>query len=1421
MSINLKPSPLLTDLDLTVDIFSESSFYIEKNFDFVSELVNDRGESIAIIFKGKNLTNYIDFISNKVLKVDNISSQFTGITSVSEGNKIVGLSTFKLTNLNNDLLSVTIDQSNIQSTSGQELTIFKNYHDFATGEPVDYSYTESPIEISPVVVGSSSTTILPSILYAIKVSDSRFQVAVSESDAFSGIGVTFVGIGTTTSTHKFSSRNGSGRSIIQIDSIIQSPLSYTGFNLGVSTSIGISTTLIPVSGISSIKESDFVSVNEEIMKIDSIVGTGSSYIVVQRGQMGTVSAAHTSGDTFKLYSGNYSIKNGNIYFSNPPFKGSSFRGRVFYKRKYDRNYILDDISNQFIGIGKTFNLSFNGSDVGLTTSTVSGLPYGILLVNSVFQEPIENYTLTSNAGISTLIFSGNDVSSLPNAGKILSFDYSQGSGYQPRVAAAATVSVSVAGTISNVYLTGSGSGYLTPPTVSIASTVGSGASITALVGTGNSVGFITGFVITNPGSGYTTTSVPIVEVDEPYGYTGIPLVYLSGSGSGQGATIDLVVGAGGSMINVDLSNIGYGYNNGDVLTVSGLGTQSGYSPFTLTVSQTYNDNFSFWTFGKLTNTQLLPDVADGFRKTFELREPTTNDQIDFELNSTDTRLDFRDNFLVFVNNVLQDPDSYTIFGPYLTFREVPPANSKISILIYLASNEDSKVRIVEQSVKVGDTLQIQSDDNNLLQDERFVFDVYSKSEVKTPTYIFDGINSDINYFRPVFWRKQTIDLVVSGVNVSKSRSLYEVSMRPSSLIIAGVGTTSTTIYVDNLNSFVVDGVQEDSLQVELIENNELNQAKAVSVVSTSSTVSSITVVDGGSRYSQSSPPRVTISNKEIAKDSIGLTWNKYDIQNTVTYNKSVYDDGKIVSVGNSQSIRYSNNLVTFVAGSVGVGSTNLRSVSYGSSIWMVGGDNGFIAISTGSSLSNWTRVGVSTLNFTSVPETAQPISFNNRVNDIVYLEDNNIFVGVASQGRIFTYKPQDVYGNTSIIRNSPTQNNLNSLIVDNVYDVGENSFKNQFIAVGDLATILVSATTIDNVSIGNPGVVWRVAMSESTGSTGLSGEKLNDIVHTGITTIPFIVVGNNGLILTFPDNKFNAGSFFKVNPAPTSDNFVSITYDPISETAVAVGSSGSIYTSERFDSFKVWTQRSSGITSNITDVSRFIPTNKYVALSENITLVSVEERVGAAATALVSSSGIITSIVVTNGGKDYGSTPKVIIDPPELVKERIKSCKVLGDHGTIVGIATSTSGIGTSSPSLIFNLKVDDSFVNSGLSTGDYYTLHSTNVGNGITSILSTGEIIGITTEFLDCVYRADSVENDQVSGIVTVTSNVLSIDNVGSIGTGIYGNYSWGKIYDFDGRSEPFSFKAQTLNGILGLSTSAKAIRLTSIGTTYVPDEF
>jgi len=1421
----LKPKVAESDAEIRIKLLSDFSFYTRPNFELVTEEVNSQKKSILINFQGRDLQDFIEFRTNLVLPIDNISSQFTGIGSLSQGDSILGVSTFTANYNSTPIFKKSFLNTDIQSESGEQLLFKKINHDFSTGERISYEYDGSPIEIQSVTIpGVGTTTILPSSVYAIKSTRSFLKIASTEENAYAGIGLTFSMVGSGT-THYFSCTNANTRTLILIDGLVQSPLFRKGITLGLgTTSLGISTTIVPVSGISSVFLDDFISIDDEIMKV-TLVSQATTSITVERGSMGTVATAHTGGSLVELYKGNYNIVEENIHFATPPFKGSSFSGRVFYKTKYDKNVVFDDISDQFVGIAKTFNLKSNYVNYGMSTSTVTGNAYGILSLNGMFQKPVIDYDIVANTGITTLTFSGNTEYDLPKSGKILNFSYDPGSKYQSQVAAAATVTVSAAGLITGITLRGTGGGYLTSPDVNIASTVGSGASIVALVGTGNSVGFVTGFTITNAGSGYTTTSVPNVIVDPPYGYTNLPLVYVSGSNSGQEAKVSISVGAGGSIISLDLDNIGFGYKKGDILSVSGIGTLAGSTKFTITVDNTYSDNFNFYSFGQLKRTG-IGATPDGFTRVFNIVDLDTNQPIGFEVNKSDARFKIENNVLVLVNGIIQKPTiDYKIINNFLVLSEAPNQYQSLHVYIYYASDLDAIQRTVLETVKAGDIVKIKGRTSKEVdQEPRGVYRIENKNTVRTATYDGLGINPDPEAYRKLDWTKQTRDAIIANRKIYKTRKSLLTSFKPTSSIIVGISTTSTEIYVESVGLFDEDNIAESQLQVEVVKDIPRDVAQLSSIVSLGGTVSTILIENSGSGYSQLNPPEVTISRREIEEGVEFETFQKIGTSSSISYYDSHSDDNKIVSVGSSLNIRYTTNLVSFTSSSIGSSTTSLKSVSYGNSIWIVGGTEGYISTST--NLSSWNSLGISSIDNSSILNPVVPYSFTGSLNSITYSSEDTHFVGVGSFGNVFTYQVSDetqisILGNNLVKRDTNTTESINKVIVNQVYDVGENLTKTQYVAVGNSSMILTSAYSINQELLSNPpGIFWQTIHLST-----LSGENLNGIVHTGISTIPFIVVGDNGLILTFPNNRLNDGSYYKITPAPTSEDLKSVVYDDNSETAIIVGTSGSIFISPKSSEFKTWTAVSSGSTTNLNDIEYFNVKDTYLIVGDNESLVNKKEKIGAAATAIVTSDGTISSIVISDGGRNYDSTssPSVFIDPPRFEVERFKSCKLLGDYGRITGV-TTTSGISTITPALKFSLLIDSGLTTSrtGISTGDYFVTYNTNVGSGVTSILSTGSTIGITTTFIDCVFRADEVNTDGISGVVTVTSNVKSVNGLTSIATTYYsyGDYSWGKIYDFDERVNPIAINAENLNGSAGLTTSPKVIRVTSIGTTIVPLE-
>ena len=233
-----------------------------------------------------------------------------------------------------------------------------------------------------------------------------------------------------------------------------------------------------------------------------------------------------------------------------------------------------------------------------------------------------------------------------------------------------------------------------------------------------------------------------------------------------------------------------------------------------------------------------------------------------------------------------------------------------------------------------------------------------------------------------------------------------------------------------------------------------------------------------------------------------------------------------------------------------------------------------------------------------------------------------------------------------------------------------------------------------------------------------------------------------------------------------------------------------------------------------------------VGLSSNIAY-SEFAAVSAAATATVSVAGTISSINLTDGGFGYDSNApvEVLISAEPVTIETITSVDCDGDFGTVIGVGTSATGIGTDSPMVKFELDSDPfldqagfgNIVRSGIASGYYFVIHDSVVGNGLTSINTDGTAIGIGTSFMDNVYRASEVITSN-SGIVTVYSNVESLAGLGTTSLSPkLGYYSWGRFYGFNRSvTSPKSFTINNQNGYTGLTTAPIVYRITPVVENY-----
>ena len=118
----------------------------------------------------------------------------------------------------------------------------------------------------------------------------------------------------------------------------------------------------------------------------------------------------------------------------------------------------------------------------------------------------------------------------------------------------------------------------------------------------------------------------------------------------------------------------------------------------------------------------------------------------------------------------------------------------------------------------------------------------------------------------------------------------------------------------------------------------------------------------------------------------------------------------------------------------------------------------------------------------------------------------------------------------------------------------------------------------------------------------------------------------------------------------------------------------------------------------------------------------------ATAIATISGVGTVSAITIVNSGLGYTNTnpPVVMIEAQAQTQETVSSVKYEGDFGDIVGIATTAvAGIGTAlqldlyvpDTSILRDTSVMSSVISvSGIQSGYYFTTFETNVGSGVTS---------------------------------------------------------------------------------------------------------
>jgi hypothetical protein len=752
-------------------LVSENRVDTINDFDLVidTEVFNNNSELLK--FKNKKLASFIELRTNRVLRIDDISDKFN-IIDESDG--------YELKYQNIPIFMKTFDPNDSEILN-LSTGVFKiQNHFFNTGEELIY---RPNVTSGSLGIGTTSnnvgipTNILPSTVYAIRIDNESFKISTRKDYALASpaIGVTFtsVGIGTL---HELEMYKSTEKSIITINDVVQSPISYSLLSYSVNTPSGIGSTssVFALSGIGSISPYDILKIDNEYMNVLNVgLGTTSfgpitfsgpfSLVEVERGFVGSSASTHSNSSNVYLHKGSFRISKNKIYFTdslqttldNEAFFTNSgiepyisdFTGRVFLRKDYTTNNIFDDISPKFTGIGQTYRITVGGANTSGVGSTGGN---GLIFINGIFQTPRTpnnnaesntNYSISddTNAGITSVVFNGirletgslfiseNDVNmnELPRGGVIVSLGSTAGLGYAPLVGASVTAVIGAGGSITSI-LGYSGSGYRSPVSVAVTESGHSGtaASVSASVGLGGTLSF----TVVNGGTGYTN---PIISVPSPT-YSNLSVIGVSRLGVGNttecgtGLLLDLEVrpssnvGIGSTLYEVSNFKIvrnGYGFRKGDVIKVVGLVTDANLanpvSEFKLEILESFNDSFSGWQFGYIDYMDSIKNYQDGVRTRFPLFY--NGELLSFQKNDQNSEsqlIDIDAVLIVFINGILQQPGIAYEFSGGTTFTFTSPPRKEDEISLFVYRGSYEDSFIVDVDETIKVGDEVQSISNN-------------------------------------------------------------------------------------------------------------------------------------------------------------------------------------------------------------------------------------------------------------------------------------------------------------------------------------------------------------------------------------------------------------------------------------------------------------------------------------------------------------------------------------------------------------------------------------------------------------------------------------------------------------------------------------------------------------------------------------
>ncbi len=1072
-----------------------------------------------------DLINTPNTLNYSPIRESIIATEYYGLNSNN-----LDTSSFPLTYNGISIFNKTFDPSDAAILDIQTGVFTIPDHFFNTGEELIYTPKSTFIGVAATSIGIG-VTLLPSKIYAIKNNNNQIRVAFSRQDALNGIGITFTDRGGG-NAHQFEMALKSEKSIISVNDIIQYPISFTNTKYNIQSNIDSTIKNISLTGISSIFPNDLLKIENEYVRVVNIglstvvsgpISAGGTIptIEVERGFVGSSATSHIGFTTASVCRGSYNIVGSRIFFTDSPTgivapnlyglpkEKSSFNGKVFLRRDYTTNNIYDNISDKFTGIGNTYVITKNGSNiVGIGTSGENG----ILVINGIFQTPTtlnnsnNNYSIVESGGKTEIVFSGikdpfndNQIISnydinqnkLPRGGLIVSLGSTSGLGYAPLVGASATAIINGSGSIIGIAVSNFGSGYRYPVSIGITdiSSPTSSANIIATVGAGGTLSFN----IQNGGIGYTKPTLqipsPNYENLEVIGVSRIGIGSTTITGTGLKLNLDVgpssSVGIGSTLFSVNSFKItrpGYGFRIGDVIKAVGLVTAKGFSnpleEFQLTVIDVFNDSFAMWQFGEMNYIDSIKTLQNGIRTRFPLYY--NGQLLSFEKdNSPDSQLiDFDSLLLVFVNGIVQTPKVSYQFdgGTSFTFTEAPKQEDDISIFFYLGTrNQDSEiVDNITPILEIGDSVQVYSNNDNIentiTQDPRSVQVISGSDTIETNLYGDQGIDDE--NFKPLYWTKKKRDSIINGDIIPKTRNSLISQVYPTAKIISNLtnSLSATEVFVDNAKLFNSDISVGDKFDCLIIpDSNDPISGIVTATVSAAGTIQSLNIINSGFGYTGTSV---------IAKFSAPPTSNGITASASISVSSGILTTPIVIT--NPGSGYTSTNPPQVIIPLPDLNYELIKNVT-------TTNFNGSVV-----GIASTTGIGTTK----AIRFTLDPIqAINLQVGYPIYIFDTRVGNGV-----------------TSIISNISNKVGIGTTFLDNIYYIN---------AINTTTGIITCNVSFDTtiVGINTTGTikypVGRFSCSRLSGFTrssnpisiGVSG----NIVNSGLTTFPTIQRRNYGL----------------------------------------------------------------------------------------------------------------------------------------------------------------------------------------------------------------------------------------------------------------------------------------------------------------------